>query len=240
MFSESDLLPISALHHLVFCERQWALIHLEQQWAENRLTAEGRVMHERTHREESESRHDLRIVRGLRISSMRLGLVGMADVVEFMREEKEVEAASPNRTTAIRLEGVGGWWRPAPVEYKHGKPKPDRSDEVQLCAQALCIEEMLGVAIPGGAIFYGRPRRRTQIAFDAPLRLETTTLTTRLHELHLAEKTPPPVYSKKCLNCSLLDICRPKATGSRKAAGLYVANSLRDLEIASSRDQGGK
>jgi CRISPR-associated exonuclease Cas4 len=227
MFTEADLLPLSALQHLAFCERQWALIHLEQQWVENRFTAEGRSLHEKAHSEEAESRPDLRTVRGLRVRCLRLGLVGVADVVEFYRSEGS-ENEGPS--TGIRLQGVSGFWQPFPVEYKRGKPKPDRCDEVQLCAQALCLEEMLGVGILRGAIFYGRPRRRLEVAFDTELRSETEALSSRLHVLFRDGTTPVAVYSKKCPSCSLLDLCQPKVTGSRAAASRYIAASLQNVE----------
>jgi CRISPR-associated exonuclease Cas4 len=135
MFTEAELLPLSALQHLAFCERQWGLIHLEQVWDENRLTVEGRHLHERADEPASENRRDLRIARGLRIRSLRLGLVGRADVVEFHRLPQEDEPS----TDTLTLAGVAGRWRPLPVEYKRGRPKADAWDEVQLCAQALCL-----------------------------------------------------------------------------------------------------
>ena len=138
MYTEDDLLPISGLQHLLFCERQCALIHLEQVWAENRLTVEGKNMHDRVHEREAESRPGIRIVRALRLRSLRLGLTGMADVVEFHLD------------SGVRSQGL-----PFPVEYKRGKPKADYSDSVQLCAQAICLEEMLSCTIPAGALFYG-------------------------------------------------------------------------------------
>ena len=227
MFSEDDLLPLSGLQHLAFCERQWALIHLEQVWAENMLTAEGRVMHERTHGEETEERGNVRIARGLRIRSLRLGLVGMMDVVEFVCESRETN--NFGEKTGVNLHGANGWWRPKPVEYKRGRPKSGHCDEVQLCAQALCLEEMLDVAISSGSIFYGRPRRRTDVAFDVALRREIEALAARLHELYRMGKTPPPKYSKKCPNCSLIEICKPKIMGSRSTSNHYVAKSLREM-----------
>jgi CRISPR-associated exonuclease Cas4 len=133
VFSEDELLPISALQHLAFCERQWALIHLEGAWAENQLTAEGRVMHDRAHEPGTESRGDIRISRGLRLRSLRLGLSGIADVVEFHR------CGRPDDADGIRLLGVSGSWAPFPVEYKRGRPKSGPFDEIQLCAQALCL-----------------------------------------------------------------------------------------------------
>lgn len=234
MFSESDLLPISALQHLAFCVRQCALIHLEQMWAENRFTAEGRVLHERVHEQESESRNDLRIARGLRLHSLRLGLVGIADVVEFRRIAPD--AAKPGAATVngVSLAGAKGFWQPYPVEYKRGKPKPDRCDQVQLCAQALCLEEMLGVDISSAAIFYGRPRRRSEVAIDASLREETEALADHLHELSRLGVTPVVEYSSKCRSCSLLDYCRPKATGSPAAASRYIQACVRNLTKAES------
>jgi len=139
-YTEDDLIPISALQHFVFCERQCALIHIEQAWTENRLTAEGRLLHERVHDQGGESRAGVRIERGLPLRSLRLGLVGVADVVEFHPLSE-------------------GGWRPFPVEYKRGKPKRNACDEIQVCAQALCLEEMLGVRIPAGALFYGKTHR---------------------------------------------------------------------------------
>lgn len=229
-FLESDLLPISAMQHLAFCERQCALIHLEQQWEENRFTAEGRVLHDRAHGQEPESRGDTRIVRGLRLHSLRLGLVGVADVVEFIRvPDDPVDQPTQSGTAGIVLTGADGRWLPKPVEYKRGKPKPDRTDEVQLCAQVLCLEEMLGVAVNAGAIFYGRPRRRLEVSISDDLRKDTEVLAQRLHELYDAGVTPPAVYGKKCKSCSLLDICQPKATGARTAVGRYVDAVLRQI-----------
>jgi CRISPR-associated exonuclease Cas4 len=209
-YAESDLLPLSALQHLVFCERQCALIHIEQLWAENRLTAEGRQLHERVHEQESESRGDVRIVRGLRIRSLRLGLIGVADVVEFHHQPDGAE-------------------QPFPVEYKRGRPKPGRCDEVQLCAQAMCIEEMLATPISTGAIFYGQPRRRLEVSLCTGLRDETEALAARLHLLQQSGHTPPPVYEKKCDQCSLLALCLPKAACKRASAYLHRAVS-RALE----------
>lgn len=197
MYSEPDLLPISALQHLAFCERQWALIHLEQQWTENRLTAEGRKLHERSDRGEDETRDGVRITRGMLLRSLRLGLTGKADVVEFRQEGEQAQ--------------------PFPIEYKRGRPKPGRYDEVQLCAQALCLEEMLGLTVREGAIFYGQPRRRSAIVFDSELRAETERLADRMHSLYAARITPRARYEKKCDSCSLYSICLPKTTGTSSA-----------------------
>lgn len=209
MYSEDELLPLSALQHLAFCERQCALIHLEGVWSENRLTAEGRILHERVHDGEDERRGDVRIARGLRLRSLRLGLTGQADVVEFHRQSD-------------------GSWRPFPVEYKRGRPKPNRCDEVQVCAQALCLEETLGVRIEEGSIFYGQPRRRQAVAFSPDLRGETEAAAIRLHRLLDSGVTPRAVYEKKCDNCSLKSLCLPEVAGRGKSAKRYLGQMLRE------------
>ncbi|MFH0953237.1 MAG: CRISPR-associated protein Cas4 [Verrucomicrobiota bacterium] len=208
MYTEDQLLPVSALQHLLFCERQCALIHVEGAWAENRLTVEGRGLHARVHEADDETRGDVRTVRGLRLRSLRLGLVGQADVVEFHRQPDGSQEAFP-------------------VEYKRGRPKVDICDEVQLCAQALCLEEMLGVEIPDGAIFYGQPRRRHDVVLTAALRAQTESAARRLHELLDAGLTPRAAYEDKCDNCSLLELCMPKVAGRCKSAGQYLDEVLR-------------
>lgn len=225
MFSDDDLLPISALQHLVFCRRQWALIHLEGQWAENRLTVQGRHLHERAHKGGCESRGDVRITRGLRLCSYRLGLTGQADVVEFHR----AAGNDASGVCGVSLPGVEGLWRPFPVEYKRGRPKGDDCDEVQLCAQALCLEEMLDTSVPAGALFYGQPRRRHDVPFTETLRGRVESLAATLHDLTVAGATPPARYEKKCRNCSLANICMPKVAGGRRASQ-YVADLLANLE----------
>lgn len=223
MYTEDELLPISALQHLEFCSRQCALIHLEDVWAENRLTAEGRNMHERTHESHSDSRPGVRIARSLRLHSFRLGLSGQADVVEFHKMAAECEGG-------ISLAGASGRWQPVPVEYKRGKPKTSHCDIIQLCAQALCLEEMLAVRIEKGALFYGQPRRRQEVIFDDELRMETETLAVQLHELVRAAVTPKVLYAPKCDNCSLIEVCMPKVTGVRKNIERYLSNARNVVE----------
>jgi CRISPR-associated exonuclease Cas4 len=223
MFSEDELLPISALQHLVFCERQWALIHLEQLWSENRLTAEGRVLHDKAHVSESESRKDLRIARGLRVHSLRLGLSGVADIVEF------------HRTLSVRgiaLEGMDGTWEPFPIEYKRGRPKSDQCDQIQLCAQALCLEEVLNTTIPAGALFYGKQRRRLEVLFSSSLRARTEEVAARLHELTDGRRTPPAVYARKCDSCSLIDDCLPKIMTGKRNVRRYLSSTLDKVDAA--------
>ncbi len=220
MYVEDDLLPLSALEHLVFCERQCALIHIEQLWHENQATVEGQHLHERVHDAGTESRKDVRISRGLMVRSLRLGLSGKADVVEFHR-------LPSSSTCGTQLDGATGHWRPYPVEYKRGRLRHQRSYEVQLCAQALCLEEMLGVAVPDGALFYGRSARRQVIAFDEELRGQTETAAARLHELFMQGKTPVAVYVQdKCGECSLLNVCLPRAIVGRVGALKYVNREL--------------
>ena len=205
-YSEAALLPLSGLQHLVYCERQWALIHIEQQWEENRLTAQGRVLHEVVDEAPDESRGGVRVVRSLALRSLRLGITGKADVVEF-----PLHGDAP----------------PLPVEYKRGKPKADLCDEVQLCAQALCLEEMLETSVPVGALYYGRPRRRTEVIFTPALRAETERLAARMQTLYAAARTPQARFNKKkCGNCSLVELCQPKQMGRPDRASRYRREAL--------------
>lgn len=211
MFLEEDFLPISALQHLAFCERQWALIHLERIWTENIFAIEGRHLHDKVHCEgEFETRGSCHIARSLRLRSLRLGLTGQADIVEFTTGEN----GNPIIT---------------PIEYKHGKPKIDSCDEVQLCAQALCLEEMLNVSISEGYFFYGKPRRRHKTVFSEKLRIETEKLISKLHELFKRGETPSGVYEKKCDTCSLYEMCMPKMTQGKKSALRYLNRIITDF-----------
>lgn len=220
MYVEDDLLSLSGLQHLMFCERQWALIHVEQQWEENRLTQEGRVLHDRAHEGGTETRPDVVIARGLRVRSLRLGLAGEMDVCEFRK-------AREDDRRAIRLPGRDGWWFPFPVEYKRGQPKKNRCDEVQLCAQALCLEEMYGAYIGSGALFYGQNRRRTSVAFSPALRGQTAWLAERMHKLFDSGITPAAVLEPKCANCSLQFRCMPGLSRKQATVARYVSNALR-------------
>lgn len=220
MYSENELLPISALQHLLFCPRQCALIHVEGLWVENYLTAQGRSLHEKTHDAETENRPGVRIVRGLRLCSRRLGLVGQADVVEFHESQ-----------TGIELAGAKGLWQPYPVEYKRGRAKPDNCDRVQICAQAVCLEEMLQTQTPQGALFYGRPRRREQMEFTGKLRTQTEHAAAELHRLFESRQTPKAEYSKKCKSCSLYTVCMPKTTSVNKNIEHYLAKAREEQSI---------
>ena len=199
-----DALPISGLQHLAFCPRQWALIHLEQTWAENRLTAEGKLLHEKADLPGQSRRGQVRTVRGLMLESREHRLSGRADVVEFRPE-------------------------PFPVEYKRGKRKPNDCDLVQLCAQALCLEEMLGVSVHAGAIFYGNPRRRMDVDFTAGLRSRTVSLAAEMHRLYATRTTPAARPAAHCRSCSLVDVCLPTATERVDIASRWQAAANRIL-----------
>lgn len=194
-------LPLSALQHWLFCPRQCALIHIERVWAENRLTAEGRILHERADEGRPESRDGIRILRAVQITSARHGLHGVADVVEMRH-------------------GV-----PYPVEYKRGRPKAHRADEVQLCAQALCLEEMTGRAVPEGALFYGTARRRKVIPLDAGLRDLTLTVAAEARAAMSIGVLPPPVFEvRRCGACSMHDLCRPQ--GRRELGASWMMGRI--------------
>jgi len=207
MYTEDDLLPLSALQHLIYCERQCALIHIEGLWAENRFTAEGRIGHERVHEAASESRPGIRTGFAVPLRSLVLGLSGIADVVEFHLTEN-------------------GGWVPFPVEHKRGRPKVLPCDKIQLCAQAICLEEMLAVSIMNGAIFYGKTRRRQDVLFDDDLRSQTITAAKRLHDLVDSGVTPEGVYGPKCDDCSMLGLCLPKISGNRKSAAKFLERAI--------------
>ena len=209
--ADDDALPISGLQHLAFCPRQWALIHLEQLWVENRRTAEGRLLHERADLPGESRRASVRTVRGMLLRSDRLRLTGRADIVEFR--------SVPGKLTAA----------PYPVEYKRGKSKPNDCDTVQLCAQALCLEEMLQTTIERGAIFYGNPRRRLEIDFTPELRARTEDLAITMHRLYRNRETPSAIPGPYCRNCSLVDVCLPEAT-ARDSAAHWTALQLLSLQ----------
>jgi CRISPR-associated exonuclease Cas4 len=207
-YGDDDLIMISALQHFMFCPRQCALIHIEQLWLENRFTAEGRILHDRVDTAGHQTRSDIRTVYGLPLRSSVLGLVGKADVVEFHRRPE----LGPGKNQ----------WLPVPVEYKRGKPKKHDADLVQLCAQALCLEEMLHCPVPQGAVYYGKPRRRLVVDFDSPLQSETEANIRNVHLLLAEGHTPPARFEKKCESCSLLEICMPKVTGSTVSVHGYI------------------
>jgi CRISPR-associated exonuclease Cas4 len=214
MYSEDDLLPLSALQHLLFCKRQCALIHIEQAWVENLYTAEGRIMHERVDAGGQAARRDVRVEYSVPLRSLRLGVTGKADAVEFHRKTGTGETKR-------------ALWQSFPVEYKRGKPKKGNYDKVQLCAQAMCLEEMLDAEIPCGALFYGKTRRRQDVVFDNALRQATENAAKELHVLFESGLTPKPVYEKKCDSCSFVNLCLPKTIGSKRSANSYLKEIIQ-------------
>ena len=217
MHGEEELLALSGLQHFLFCRRQWALIHIEDQWKENLRTIEGNLMHERVHDErQSESRGDLLVVRGLRICSSKLGISGQCDVVEF-RKAKD----------GILLHDREGFWCVFPIEYKRGVPKINHSDEAQLCAQAMCLEEMLGTDIPEGALFYGEVRRRIVVTFNDELRSLVTDSFAEMHRLYARGYTPKSKPGKWCNACSLKEMCLPSLM-KQQSVEAYLKEALCD------------
>jgi CRISPR-associated exonuclease Cas4 len=216
-YDEADYLQLSGIQHFLFCRRQWALIHIEQQWAENLRTTDGKLMHRNAHDTQSHTRRgDVLTVRGLKIHSPKLGLSGECDVVEFHRD--------PN---GVSLAMADGLWRPYPVEYKRGAVKPNHMDEAQLCAQAMCLEEMLCCKIPDGALFYGETRHREPVAFSSELRQEVEGTVLEMHELFQRGSTPKVKPTKACSACSLRELCLPKLM-NKKSVGGYLRKELED------------
>ena len=220
MYKDDDLIAISAIQHYVFCKRRVALVHIEQLWQENLATAEGHIMHERAHENIFESRGDVRFRTALMLRSLSLGVTGVADVVEFHRVE----------SCGVTLDGVSGLWKPFPVEYKRGTMHHEEAYEVQLCAQALCLEEMLGTTIESGAIYWGESRRRQEIEFRQELREYTLKVVDELKNFLAVGITPAPRYEKKCRGCSLFDLCMPKEFEKKACTSQYWKEFFTNLE----------
>ena len=213
-----DWLPLSGIQHFVFCRRQWALIHVEQQWQENALTAEGRLVH---HRADdpffTEKRGEVVVARSVPVASLSLGLIGICDVVEFTLADD-----------GVQLPGRTGYYQPAPIEYKRGRKKHDPCDEAQLCAQAICLEEMLAVEIPHGYIFYRQTRRRIQVDFTEALRDLVRKAAGEMHAYFQRGYTPRVKPTKACRACSLREICLPELQGSTLSASLYIQQRIEE------------
>lgn len=205
-----DLIPLSALQHYLYCPRQCALIHVERLWSESRHTAEGRLMHDRADAPGVELRHGVRTDTSMPLAAPELGIAGVADVVEFRSTEAGVV--------------------PCPIEYKRGRPKPHRADEVQLCAQALCLEVMLGCAVPEGALFYGQTRRRKRVVFDEALRALTLDTIQAVRSMFDGRLTPLATYeAKRCDACSLLELCRPHELGRRTSVREWLLQQTEEI-----------
>lgn len=204
-----ELIPISALQHYLYCPRQCALIHVERLWAENRQTAEGRLLHDCADKPQIERRHGVRTITAMPLSSAELGIVGVADAVEFRVDE-------------------GGEY-PFPIEYKRGRPKEHRADEVQLCAQGLCLEAMLGRKVTGGALFYGKTRRRKAVVFDHELCQLTLETILAVREMIRAGCTPMASYqARRCDTCSLIDLCQPKLLGKGRGVETWLRGQIAE------------
>lgn len=214
-FKEDEYLQLSGLQHFAFCRRQWALIHIEQQWQDNLRTVEGNILHERAHDETLRERsRDKITMRSLRVSSAALGISGACDVVEFVRSR-----------SGARLTGEDGLWQPYPVEYKRGSSKISDADRLQLCAQAMCLEEMLGCAVPDGALFYGETRRRERVALDEELRQQVRGMLAEMHAYYRRGYTPKVKTGKHCNACSLKELCLPVLCRTSSARA-YIQNRI--------------
>lgn len=217
-YKEDDFLQLSGLQHFAFCRRQWALIHIENQWQENLRTVEGDLFHERAHDEQQrERRGDTLILRGLSVFSASLGLSGKCDVTEFHRNPR-----------GVSLQGEEGLWLPFPVEYKRGAPKAGEEDTLQLCAQAMCLEEMLCCSVSEGALFYGETRRRVRVEFDAAIRQRVRELSEEMHDLYRRGHTPRAKPSKACNACSLKELCLP-ALLKKNTVAEYLKQAVGDI-----------
>ena len=217
MYQEEDYLMISGLEHFAFCRRQWALIHIEQQWAENSRTVDGAILHEKAHNPDlREKRGELMITRGIRVFSAELGISGECDVLEFHKSDN-----------GISLQGYEGLWQPYPVEYKRGTPATGEGNALQLCAQAMCLEEMLGCEIKDGALFYGEIRRRDNVQFTEELRQRVKDYLKEMHDYYKREYTPKVKTGKSCNACSLKEICVPKLSKA-KSVKAYLQKKMEE------------
>ncbi|NMB55864.1 MAG: CRISPR-associated protein Cas4 [Leptolinea sp.] len=216
IYSPEDYLPLSGIQHFQFCRRQWALIHVERQWQENVLTVEGKLHHERADDPfEIESRQGVIISRSMPVISHNLGFQGVCDVVEF----------TPS-ADGVSLFGREGTYTPCPVEYKRGKPKRDECDAMQVCAQAICLEEMLAVSISAGYLFYWETRHRIEVVLDEALRGRVFKASQEMHDYYDRGHTPRVKPSKACRSCSLVDICLPELMEGIQPASRYIQNYL--------------
>jgi CRISPR-associated exonuclease Cas4 len=214
-YNEEDYLMLSGIQHFIFCRRQWALVHVEQQWKENERTISGELLHRRAHDGDiREKRGNVIIVRALRIKSTTMGISGECDVVEFHKSDQ-----------GICIPGEAGYWSLLPIEYKNGKAKPDESDVSQLCAQAMCLEEMYCTDIPRGAIFYGETRRREYVEFTSELRERVKSVVEEMHQVYQRGYTPKVRRKKYCNACSLKDICLPE-TEKKASVKDYLKKAL--------------
>lgn len=216
-YDEDEYLLISGLQHFAYCRRQWALIHIEHLWAENVLTVEGKLLHERAHDSSlRECRGDVVIVRGMKVFSAELGISGECDVVEFHRS-----------SDGVTLQGLEGKYIPFPIEYKRGEPRIDHANELQLCAQTMCLEEMLCCDIQEGALYFGQTRHRERVSFTEELRCEVKNALAEMHQFYQRKHTPKVKPNKGCRSCSLNEYCLPKMM-KKKSVASYLKEHLED------------
>lgn len=215
-YSEDELLMLSGIQHFLFCKKQWALIHVDQLWEENVRTFKGRNMHNRADDPfATESRGSIIISRSIPVVSFNLGLYGITDVVEFVRSNEGIE-----------LPNAKGRFQPYPIEYKVGEPKDNEVDKVQLCAQAICLEEMMDITIEQAYIYYGKTRRRVEVLLDESIRLMTIDLAKQMHIAMNQDKRFKGEYSKKCRACSLYELCRPSNSKTKSSVDDYIKKAL--------------
>lgn len=215
MYDEDDYLMLSGIQHFIFCQRQWALIHIEKQWQENYLTTSGRLMHKKAHSENAiEKRGTTVIVRGLRVFSNELGISGQCDIVELHQSD-----------VGIHISDLDGRWTVLPIEYKRGHEKDGIEDQLQLCAEAVCLEEMLCTNISYGYLFYGENKRRTEVIFSEELRQKLNDTCKIMHDYTKKGFTPKVKKKKKCDACSLKDVCLP--TIENQSVGAYYDRLIR-------------
>jgi len=233
-YTSDELLPLSGIQHFLFCRRQWALIHVEMQWRENVLTVEGKQMHERVDDPFfSEARNGTVIARSVPVASYRLGLTGVCDVVEFLpsplHPSPHGRGDGGEGEGGIKLPNRQGLYQPVPVEYKRGHPKRDPMDEAQLCAQAMCLEEMLSTHIPRGYLFYGQTRHREEVEFTPQLRTLVEEISAEMHHYFRRGYTPKVKPHKGCRSCSLADVCLPVLQENVLAASKYIQKQLENV-----------
>lgn len=219
-YDDEDFLLLSGIQHYAFCARQWALIHVEQFWNENHLTAKGRLMHETVHEtgRQYEKRGETIITRSLPVRSRNLGLTGVCDVVEFIRDN----------SYGINLFGIEGRYRPMPVEYKRGSPKANDCDIAQVVAQALCLEEMLACSILEARLFYGTTHHRFDVVIDESRRQKVVQYSNEMHQLMTRRYIPKAKYEKKCDACSLYDYCQPKTLSAARDVDSYIQKHMNE------------
>ncbi len=217
MYKDEDLLNISGIQHFAFCRRQWALIHIEQQWAENVLTVSGNIMHERAHDNTlSEKRGDVIVSRGMPVCSYDLGITGVCDVVEFHKS-----------SSGAILRGKEGYYKILPLEYKNGEPKENDCDILQVAAQAMCLEDMFCTKIEEISIFYGKTKRRLKVPLDDALRIRVKTIVEEMHAMYNRRYTPKVKTNKHCRSCSLNDLCLPKLN-KNLSVKKYISEKLAE------------